>query len=86
MMAQAITTFPVPQMQEGVDDREALETFITDYLDYCIVNEWYVAKEGCTYDGESEDAKNQWKKIPLCMSTLRATLPMRMKKLIKDYA
>jgi len=39
-------------------------------------------KDGCKFDDQSEDGKKQWKKQNLCMSTLRATLPSKMKRLI----
>ena len=39
-------------------------------------------KDECQYDDQSVDGKNQWKKKNLCMSTLRATLPSKMKRLI----
>ena len=35
--ANAPVSFPVPQMQEGLDEREALDCFILDYIDYCTV-------------------------------------------------
>ena len=38
-------------------------------------------KYGCQYDDQSKDGK-KWKKQNLCMSTLRATLPSKMKRLI----
>ena len=34
--------FPVPSMPEGVDEREVLECFILDYIDYCTVMGWFV--------------------------------------------
>ena len=55
---------------------------IMDYIDYCTVMGWVERKDGCQYDDQSEDGKNQWKKQNLCMSTLRATLPSKMKRLI----
>ena len=81
-MANAPVGFPVPQMQEGLDEREALDCFILDYIDYCTVMGWFERKDGCKYDDQSEDGKKQWKKQNLCMSTLRATLPSKMKRLI----
>ena len=81
-MAGTPVGFPVPQMQEGLDDREALDCFILDYIDYCTVMGWFVPKDGCKYDSGSEAGVAQWKKSDLCMSTLRATLPPRMKRLI----
>ena len=69
-------------MQEGLDEREALDFFILDYIDYCTVMGWFERKDGCKYDDQSEDGKKQWKKQNLCMSTLRATLPSKMKRLI----
>ncbi|XP_068717040.1 uncharacterized protein [Montipora capricornis] len=81
-MANAPVGFPVPQMQEGLDKREALDCFILDYIDCCTVMGWFERKDGCQYDDQSEDGKKQWKKQNLCMSTLRATLPSKMKRLI----
>ena len=49
-MAGTPVGFPVPQMQEGLDDREALDCFILDYIDYCTVMGWFVPKAGCKYD------------------------------------
>ena len=77
-------------MQEGLDEREALDCFILDYIDYCTVMGWFERKDECQYDDQSEDGnddqsedgKNQWKKKNLCMSTLRATLPSKSKRLI----
>ena len=43
---------------------------------------WFERKDGCKYDDQSEDGKKKWKKQNLCMSTLRATLPSKMKILI----
>ena len=43
---------------------------------------WFVPKAGCKYDSGSEAGVTQWKNSDLCMSTLRATLPPRMKRLI----
>ena len=82
IMAGAPVGFPVPQLQEGLDEREALDCFVLDYVDYCTVMGWFQSKAGCKYDDESEDGKAQWKKPSLCMSTLRATLPSKMKRLI----
>ena len=81
-MANAPVGFPVSQMQEGLDEREALDCFILDYIDYCTVMGWFERKDGCQYDDQSEDGKKQWKKQNLYMSTLRATLPSKMKRLI----
>ena len=81
-MATAPVGFPVPQMQEGLDEREALDCFILDYIDYCTVMGWFERKDGCKYDEQSEDGKKQWTKQNLWMSTLRATLPSKMKRLI----
>ena len=69
----------LPQMQ---DEREVLHCFILDYIDYCTVMGWFERKDGCRYDDQSEDGQKQWKKQNLCKSTLRATLPSKMKRLI----
>ena len=82
IMANALVGFPVPQMQEGLDEREALDCFVLDYIDYCTVMGWFERKEGCQYDDQSGDRKKQWKKQNLCMSTLREPLPSKMKRLI----
>lgn len=57
IMANAPVGFPVPQMQEGLDEREALDCFILDYIDYCTVMGWFERKDGCQYDDQSEDGK-----------------------------
>ena len=57
-MANAQVGFLVPQMQEGLDEREALDSFILDYIDYCTVMGWFEQKNGCKYDDQSEDGKN----------------------------
>ena len=59
-----------------------MSCFILDYIDCCTVIGWFERKDGCQYDDQSEDGKKQWKKQNLCMSTLRATLPSKMKRLI----
>ena len=82
IMATVPVGFPVPQMQEGLDEQEALDCFILDYINYCTVMGWFERKDGCKYDDQSEDGKKQWKKQNLCMSTLRATLPSKMKRSI----
>ena len=82
IMANAPVGFPVPQMQEGLDEREALDCFILDYIDYCTVMGWFERKDRCQYHDQSEDGKKQWKKQNFCMSTMRATLPSKMKRLI----
>ena len=69
IMANTPVGFPLPQMQEGLDEWEALDCFILDYIDYCTVMEWFERKDGCQYDDQSEDGKKQWKKQNLCMST-----------------
>ena len=46
--------FSSSQMQEGLDDREALDLFILDYIDYCTVMGWFVPKAGCKYNSGSE--------------------------------
>ena len=74
--------FSVPQMQEGLDDREALDCFILDYIDYCVVMRRFVPKAGCKYDSRSEVGVAQWKNSDLCRSILRAMLPPRMRTLI----
>ena len=58
IMATAPVGFPVPQMQEGLDEREALDCFILGYIDYCKVMGWFERKDGCKYDDQSEDGKN----------------------------
>ena len=82
IMVNVPVGFPVPQMQEGLDEREALDCFILDYIDYCTVMGWFEQKDGCQYDDQSEDGKKQWTKQNLCMTTLQATLPSKMKRLI----
>ena len=64
------------------EEREALDCFILDYIDYCTVMGWFRKKAGCKYDDDSPDGQAQWNKLSLCMSTLRATLPSKMKRLI----
>ena len=81
-MAGGPVGFPVPQMQEGLDEREPLDCFILDYIDYCTVMGWFRKKAGFKYDDNSPDGRAQWKKESLCMSTLRATLPPKIKRLI----
>ena len=82
-MASPSVGFPVPQMQQGLNEQEALDCFILDYIDYCTVMGWFRPKTGCKYDEDSEQGAAQWKKkTVLCMSTLRATLPPKMKRLI----
>ena len=78
-MAGGSVGFQVPQMQEGLDEREALDCFILDYIDYCTVMGWFRKKAGCKYDDNSPDGRAQWRKESLCMSTLRATLPPKIK-------
>lgn len=82
LMAAAPAGFPVPHWQEGLDEREALDCFVLDYVDYCTVMGWFEANAACKYNDQSEDGKKQWKKPSHCMSTLRATLPSKMKRLI----
>ena len=48
-------------MQEGVDEREALDCFVMDYLDYCEVMGWFQRKTRCAYDDNMEDGRAQWK-------------------------
>ena len=82
LMASGSTAgFPVPQMQEGVDEREALDCFVMDYLDYCPVMGWFQRNMGCAYDDNTEDGRAQWKNKDLRMSTLCATLPLKIKRL-----
>ena len=59
----------------------ALDCFILDYIDHCTVMGWFRKKAGCKYDDDSPDGQAQWNKPSLCMSTLRATLPSKMKRL-----
>ena len=56
-MANAPVGFPLPQMQEGLDEREALDCFILDYIDYCTVMGWFERKDRCKYDDQSEDGE-----------------------------
>ena len=44
-MASAPFGFPVPQMQEGLNEREALDSFILDYIDYCTMIDGMVRAE-----------------------------------------
>ena len=64
IMANAPVGFPFPQCKKGLDDheRETLDCFILDYIDYCTVMGWFERKDGCQYDDQSEDGKKQWKK------------------------
>ena len=69
-MATAPVGFPVPQMQEGLDEREALDCFILDYIDYCTVMGWFERKDGCKYDDQSEDGKKTMEETkPLHVNT-----------------
>ena len=52
-MAGAPVGFPVPQMQEGLDEWEALDSFILDYIDYCTAMGWFRKKAGWKYDDDS---------------------------------
>ena len=45
-------------MQEGLDEREALNCFILDYIDYCTVMGWFERKDECQYDDQSEDGND----------------------------
>ena len=56
-MAKAPVGFPVPQMQEGLDERGALDRFILDYIDSCTVKGWFERKDGCQYSDQSEEGK-----------------------------
>ncbi len=59
------------QLQKGLDEREALDCFILDYVDYCTVMGWFEAKADCKYGDQFDDGKEkQWQKPSLCMSTL----------------
>lgn len=53
-----------------------------EYIDYFTVMGWFVPKAGCNYDTESEVEVGHWKNKEPCMSTMRATLPPKMKRLI----
>ena len=75
------TIVALTSVDSSVDEREALDRFILDYIDYCTVMGWFVPKAGCQYNTNSEDGKDQWKKPDLCMSTLRARLQTRIKRL-----
>ena len=79
-MATAPVGFLVPQMQEGLDKREALDCVILDCIDYCTVlwdgssgktdvNMTIIARMGKN-NGENKTF------------ALRATLPSKMKRLI----
>ena len=85
IMVSTPVGFSVPQMQERLDKREALDCFILDYIDYYMVMGWFERKDGFQYEYQSEDGKKQWKKRNLCMSTLRVTLPSTMKRLISPH-
>ena len=61
-MASPPVGFPVPQMQEGLDERESLDCYSLDYIDYCTVMGWFRPKAGCKYDEDSEQGAAQWKK------------------------
>ena len=43
---------------------------------------WFERKDGCQYDDQSEYGKKTTEETNLCMSTLRATLPSKKKRLI----
>ena len=44
IMANALVGFPFLQMQEGLDEREALDCFILDDINYCTVMGWFERK------------------------------------------
>ena len=44
IMASPPVCFPVPQTQEGLDERETLDCFILYYVDYCTVMGWFLQK------------------------------------------
>ena len=46
--------FPVPQMQNCIDDLEALDCSVLDCSDHCTVMGWFVPKAGSKYDSGSE--------------------------------
>ena len=70
IMATAPVGFPVPQMQEGLDEREALDCFILDYIDYCTVMGWFERRDRCKYDDQSEDGeKTMGETKPLHVNT-----------------
>ena len=60
IMANGPVGFPVSQMQEGLVEPEALDCFMLDYIDYCTGTGWFERKDGCQYDDQSEDGRNQW--------------------------
>ena len=64
---------------QGIDERENLDCFTLDYTDYCMVLGWFKRKDGCQYDNQSEDGKRN-----LCMTTLQANLPAKLKRLINS--
>ena len=57
IIANVPVGFSLPQMQEGLDEREALDCFILDYIDYCSVMGWFERKDGFKYDDQSEGGK-----------------------------
>ena len=69
-MPNAPVGFSVPQLQEGIDEREALDCFILEYIDYCTGMGWFERKDGCQYDDQSEDGKKTMEETkPLHVNT-----------------
>ena len=69
-MASTPVGFSVPQMQERLDKREALDCFILDYIDYYMVMGWFKRKDGFQYEDQSEDGKKTMEETkPLHVNT-----------------
>jgi len=47
--------FSCPSNARRLDEREALDCFILDYIDYCTGMGWFERKEGRKYDDQSEN-------------------------------
>lgn len=71
----ASSSLPFPVFKTTGDEKNDVEVFVEDLIDYCIMNNWY--------DASKETAEEKWINTDKSMACLRASLPPAVRTVYK---
>lgn len=71
----ASTSLPFPIFKTKGDEKNDMEVYIEDLIDYCTMNNWY--------DASKDTEEERWIKADKAMACLRASLPPAVRTVYK---
>ena len=70
-----IATLPFPIFKTTGNEKNDIEVYVEDFIDYSTTNNWY--------DGSKETAEQKWTNRDKAMACLRASLPLAVRMVYK---